>query len=81
VDSVSYLHLEYVGPARVFLVAAVDLTGDSPEHETAARLAAVGRAVEQDEHVVEAVLTLSQPGAEALTVSADPVRTSSRLPR
>jgi cation diffusion facilitator family transporter len=79
VASVSYLHLEYVGPSRVFLVAAVDLTGDAPEHEIAGRLAALGRSVEEDEHVVEAVLTLSRPGAEPLMRSTDP--TSTRLPR
>jgi cation diffusion facilitator family transporter len=79
VASVSYLHLEYVGPARVFLVAAVDLVGDDPEHEIAGRLAALGRSVEDDEHVVEAVLTLSRPGDEPLMVSADPL--STELPR
>jgi len=78
VASVSYLHLEYVGPARVFLVAAVDLVGDAPEHEAAARLSRLARAVEEDEHVVEAVLTLSEPGAAPLVVSDDPV--STRLP-
>ncbi|MFD1720951.1 cation diffusion facilitator family transporter [Amnibacterium endophyticum] len=68
VESVSYLHVEFVGPSRVFLVAAVDLVGDQVEHETAARLVAVARAVERDEHVVEAVLTLSEPGARKLQV-------------
>ena len=79
VSSVSYLHLEYVGPARVFLVAAVDLTGDAPEHELAGRLTALARAVEQNDHVVEAVLTLTEPGAAPLVPSDDPV--STRLPR
>lgn len=79
VASVSYLHLEYVGPAKVFLVAAVDLVGDAPEHEIASRLAALARGVEDDEHVVEAILTLSQPGMAPLVVSTDPV--SSQLPR
>jgi cation diffusion facilitator family transporter len=79
VASVSYLHLEYVGPARVFLVAAVDLVGDAPEHEIANRLSALGRAVEEDEHVVEAVLTLSRPDAPPLPVSTDAL--STRLPR
>lgn len=79
VASVSYLHLEYVGPARVFLVAAVDLVGDAREHEIASRLAALGKAIEEDEHVVEAVLTLSLPGAPVLVVSDDPL--SSQLPR
>ena len=79
VATVSYLHLEYVGPARVFLVAAVDLTGDAPEHELAGRLTALARDVERNEHVVEAVLTLSEPGAAPLVPSADPQ--STRLPR
>jgi len=81
VASVSYLHLEYVGPSRVFLVAAVDLVGDAPEHEAAGRLAAVGRAAEQNDHVVEAIITLSQPGATALEVSSDAVSASTQLPR
>ena len=79
IASVSYLHLEYVGPARVYVVAAVDLTGDAPEHEIAARLIAVGRAIEHDEHVVEAVLTLSAPGATPLALPDEPM--STRLPR
>jgi cation diffusion facilitator family transporter len=77
--SVSYLHLEYVGASRVYVVAAVDLVGDAPESEIAERLIRVGRAIEQDEHVVEAILTLSQPGAEPLRVSDE--RVSSQLPR
>ncbi|WP_375406216.1 cation diffusion facilitator family transporter [uncultured Amnibacterium sp.] len=79
VASVSYLHIEYVGPSRVFLVAAVDLVGDAPEHEIAVRLAALGRLVERNEHVVEAVLTLSLPGAEPLIVRNG--ATSTQLPR
>jgi divalent metal cation (Fe/Co/Zn/Cd) transporter len=68
VSSVSYLHIEFVGPARVFVVAAVDLVGDDSEHETASRLARVARAVEENEHVVEAILTLSEPGSRPLKV-------------
>ena len=79
VASVSYLHLEYVGPSRAYLVAAVDLVGDAREHEIASRLSVLGKAIEQDEHVVEAVLTLSVPGAPVLVVSEDPL--SSQLPR
>ena len=38
----TFLHLEFVGPGRVFLVAAVDLTGDDTESEVAGRLAELG---------------------------------------
>ena len=31
VERVTFLHLEFVGPGKVFLVAAVDLTGDATE--------------------------------------------------
>jgi cation diffusion facilitator family transporter len=38
IAQITYLHIEYVGPGRVFLVAAVDLAGDPAEHEVAATL-------------------------------------------
>lgn len=79
VASVSYLHLEYVGPSRVFLVAAVDLTGDSAEHDVAVRLARLARSIEQEEHVVEAVITLSEPGSAVLDIG--PADASVDLPR
>lgn len=79
VASVSYLHIEFVGPSRVFLVAAVDLEGDRPEHEAAVRLAQVARSIERNEHVVRSVLTLSEPDAPVLVISTDPV--SAELPR
>ncbi|QNE34344.1 cation diffusion facilitator family transporter [Leifsonia shinshuensis] len=66
VERVTYLHLEYVGPERVFLVAAVDLIGDDKESDVADDLYEVERAIERDEHVAEAVLTLSRRGAPAL---------------
>jgi cation diffusion facilitator family transporter len=59
---VTYLHLEYVGPGLVFLVAAVDLTEDAPEHEVAVRLRRLSEALEQRPHVRRAILTLSVPG-------------------
>jgi divalent metal cation (Fe/Co/Zn/Cd) transporter len=42
IAQITYLHIEYVGPGRVFLVAAVDLAGDppstkSPPHSTRSR--------------------------------------------
>ena len=62
-----FLHLEFVGPGRVFLVAAVDLTGDDSETKAAARLADLGRRVEERELVERAMITLSRPDAPALT--------------
>jgi cation diffusion facilitator family transporter len=66
---VTYLHLEYVGPNRVFLVAAVDLEGDFAEHTIAGQLNDLQDEVQRNEHVVRAVLTLAKPGAPALAVS------------
>lgn len=59
VNRVTYLHIEYVGPVQYYLVAAVDLVGDAPEHELAERLRGLEAQLEQHDSVVEAVLTLS----------------------
>jgi cation diffusion facilitator family transporter len=61
IERVTYLHLEYVGPARLFVVAAVDLTGDDREPDLAVRLRKVETDVEQSENIEDAVLTLSLP--------------------
>lgn len=66
VDRVTYLHLEFVGPARMFLVAAVDMVGDRREHDLAVRLRRVERELEMNENVEEAVLTLSTPDEASL---------------
>jgi len=66
VETVTYLHLEFVGPERFFLVAAVDLVGNDRESDVAADLAAVADEIERSEYIGEAVLTLSRPGAVAL---------------
>ncbi|MFC7595939.1 cation diffusion facilitator family transporter [Terrabacter sp. GCM10028922] len=67
VERITFLHLEFVGPGRVFLVAAVDLTGDDTEARAAARLAALGRRVEGHELVERAMITLSRPDAPTIT--------------
>lgn len=67
VERVTYLHLEYVGPERIYLVAAVDLTGDDVEHEVARRLRRIERALEAKPVIEEAVLTLATPEDESLT--------------
>jgi divalent metal cation (Fe/Co/Zn/Cd) transporter len=67
IATVSYLHIEYVGPSRVFLVAAVDLVGNDRERDIAERLNAIEEELQQSPRVVRAVLTLSMPDAAAIT--------------
>lgn len=61
VERVTYLHIEYVGPQRLFVVAAVDLVGDDTEDHLAVRLRRVETDVETSDVIVDAVLTLAQP--------------------
>ncbi|RFA09786.1 cation transporter [Subtercola boreus] len=56
---ITYLHLEFVGPSRLFLVAAVDLAGDEREEHVARVLRRIERTIEENELVEQAVLTLS----------------------
>ncbi|MCX6497562.1 MAG: cation transporter [Arthrobacter sp.] len=70
VARLTYLHLEFVGPRRLYLVAAVDLQGDHPEHEVAVALRRIERELEDHETVEEAVLTLSTPDEPALNFDA-----------
>ena len=67
IDRVTYLHLEYVGPQRLFVVAAVDLTGDDREPDLAVRLRKVETDIEEHELIEDAVLTLSLPQDASLT--------------
>jgi cation diffusion facilitator family transporter len=67
VERLTYLHLEYVGPSRVFVVAAVDLVGDDTESHLAVRLRAVEADIEKHPLVEDAVLTLSLPDRPSLT--------------
>jgi len=59
IERVTYLHLEFVGPAQLFVVAAVDLRGDRREDDVARSLRTLEREIEQNELVQTAVLTLS----------------------
>ncbi len=61
IERVTYLHLEFVGPQRLFVVAAVDLTGDDPEPDLARRLRQVESDIEHRELIEDAVLTLALP--------------------
>ncbi|MFF2842137.1 cation diffusion facilitator family transporter [Paenarthrobacter sp. NPDC057981] len=62
----TYLHLEFVGPRKLYLVAAVDLQGDHPEHEVAVVLRRIESELEGHETVEEAVLTLATPDEVSL---------------
>jgi cation diffusion facilitator family transporter len=59
IERVTYLHLEFVGASRVFLVAAVDLVGDASESSVAVALRAVEAELERNPHIEKAVLTLA----------------------
>lgn len=66
IERITFLHLEFVGPGRVSMIAAVDLTGDEPETRVAERVARIERRIEDHELVERALLTLSTPGAPAI---------------
>jgi len=70
VERVTYLHIEYVGPMRFFVVAAVDLVGDAAESSVAVRLRALEADIERHEPIADAVLTLATPEEQALSASA-----------
>jgi hypothetical protein len=66
IDRICYLHLEYVGPDRLYLVASVDMAGVDVEHNLAVRLRQVERELEEHENIEEAVLTLATPDEVSL---------------
>jgi len=67
VERVTYLHLEFVGPARYYLVAAVDIIGEDKETTVAYRLREVERELEAEDVIEEAVITLSTPEDASIT--------------
>ena len=66
VDRVTYLRMMFVGPNQTYLVAAVDLIGDSAESRVADALRRLERQIEELPGIVEAVLTVSAPGEPAI---------------
>ena len=77
VERVTYLHIEYVGPMRFFVVAAVDLVGDEKESSVAVRLRRLEAEIERLEPVADAVLTLSTAEESSLARPAPPVSPAS----
>ena len=67
IDRLTYLHVEYVGPQRLFVVAAVDLVGDDREGHLAVRLREVEADVERNPMIEDAILTLAPPDEPSLT--------------
>ncbi len=68
IDSVSYLHLEWVGPKKIFMVAAVDIAGNQREESIAYKFEAIENQFRADPLFQEAILTLSVPHAETLNL-------------
>jgi len=66
IDRVTYLHLEFIGPERLYLVAAVDLVGNAPEDDIALTLRSIEDRLEEQEFIFEAVLTLSAKDEESI---------------
>ena len=66
IDSVSYLHLEWVGPKKIFMVAAVDIAGNQKEQQIAQKFEDVENQFRAKPLFQEAIITLSVPNAEIL---------------
>jgi cation diffusion facilitator family transporter len=67
IDRVSFLHMEFIGPGVVLLVAAVDLVGDRTEADAARELRRLEAELMRRPHVGRAFLTLAAPEDEEVT--------------
>lgn len=66
IESVSYLHLEWVGPKKIFMVAAVDIIGNQQENYIAQKFEDIENQFRANPIFQEAILTLSVPNAPVL---------------
>ena len=67
IDRVGFLHMEFIGPGVVLLVAAVDLVGDRTEADAAANSGGSRPSSMRRPHVGRAFLTLAAPEDEEVT--------------
>ncbi len=67
IDRLTMLHVEYVGPRKVLLVARVDLVGDAPEHELSERLLRLAQELESRPAVARAILSPATAGEAELS--------------
>ena len=74
IERITYLHAEFVGPSRLFVVAAVDLVGDDRETDLAARFRDVEAEIERSELIEDVILTPAPPDEAALALEdAEPM--------
>ncbi|AXL13426.1 cation diffusion facilitator family transporter [Microbacterium foliorum] len=71
IQRLTYLHIEYVGPNRLFIVAEVDLAGDAREHDVARRLREIEQQIEAHPVVETVVLSLSVDDEDSLAFGTD----------
>jgi cation diffusion facilitator family transporter len=72
IERVTYLHLEFIGPERLYLVAAVDLAGNATESSVAERLRRIERSIEEHEGIETAILSLSVDDEASLEFGSGP---------
>ncbi|NQX35758.1 cation diffusion facilitator family transporter [Herbiconiux sp. VKM Ac-2851] len=70
IQRVTSLYLEFSGPGKLFLVAAVDLVGDQNEDGVAAQLRRLETDLEREELIGKAVLTLAVSDEPSLDFAA-----------
>ena len=63
VDRAELIHMEYVWPAKIFLIAAVDLSSDDLESVVEGRLMEIEQRLSRKPTIQRAVLTLMAPPA------------------
>ncbi len=68
ISRLTFLHLEFVGPGRLLLIAAVDLVDDDIESVVAVRLRRLSSELQREEHIAVAALTLALPDEPSLEV-------------